>query len=59
LDIVTPHRRGSDVLHLPEPALRAPLAAIEKQIDAAIAPLRADGKVRDEPISFAIWHMDT
>jgi hypothetical protein len=53
-DIVTPRKRGTEVLHLDEPRFKTPFIIIEEQINKALIPLRAAGKISDEPISFAV-----
>jgi hypothetical protein len=53
-DIVTPRKRDTQLVHLDEPRLIMPLTIIEEQINKALAPMRAAGKIGDEPISFAV-----
>lgn len=52
-EIATPHKRQPASIYQGEPALLPALAATERLIEEALAPLRRLGKAGDEPISFA------
>lgn len=56
-EIVFPEAQEPGYLFHGEEAMAKPLAAIEAQIEAAIAPLRAAGKVEEKAISFAILRL--
>jgi hypothetical protein len=56
-EIIVPSEQHPPHLFMGEQAMAKPLAIIEAQIETAIAPLRATGKVAESAVSFAILRL--